>query len=72
MTGRMYSRAVWPRLRASLPSLPGHGDDQVVAVDDDLGPGHAETVDAGADDLLRLVERLAGGRASRRVCVRSA
>ena len=23
ITGRMYSRAVWPRLRASLPSLPG-------------------------------------------------
>ena len=23
MTGRMYSRAVWPRLRASLPSVPG-------------------------------------------------
>ena len=23
MTGRMYSRAVWPRLRASLLSLPG-------------------------------------------------
>ena len=22
-TGRMYSRAVWPRLRASLPSVPG-------------------------------------------------
>ena len=22
-TGRMYNRAVWPRLRASLPSLPG-------------------------------------------------
>ena len=23
MTGLMYSRAVWPRLRASLLSLPG-------------------------------------------------
>ena len=23
ITGRMYSRAVWPRLRASLPSFPG-------------------------------------------------
>ncbi len=23
ITGRMYSRAVWPRFRASLPSVPG-------------------------------------------------
>ena len=49
-----------PRLRASLLSLPGHGDDQVVAVDDDLGAGDTEAVDAGADDLLRLVQRVAG------------
>ncbi len=57
---------VQPRRLAQVAGLAAvvarHGDDQVVAVDDDLGPGHAEAVDAGADDLLRLVERLAGGR----------
>ena len=37
------------------------GDDQVVAVDDDLRARHTEAVDAGTDDLLCLVERLAGG-----------
>ena len=35
---------------------------EAVAVDDDLGPGNAEAVHAGADDLLRLVERLTGRR----------
>jgi hypothetical protein len=39
-----------------------HRDDQVVAVDDDLGPGHAESVHAVADDLLGLHERVPGGR----------
>ena len=67
---------VQPRRLAQVAGLAAvvarHRDHQVGAVDDDLGPGHAEAVDAGADDLLRLVERLAGGRASRRGCVRSA
>ena len=57
---------VEPRGLAEVAGLvavvAGHGDDQVVAVDDDLGTGDAEAVDAGADDLLRLIQRFAGGR----------
>ena len=37
--------------------VPGHRDDQVVAVDHDLGTGDAQPVDPRADDLLRLRQR---------------
>jgi hypothetical protein len=36
-------------------------DDQVAAVDDHLGAGHAEPVHARGDDLLRLQQGLTGG-----------
>ena len=41
--------------------VSGHRDDQVVAVDDDLRTRDAQPVDAGADDLLRLCQRVAAG-----------
>jgi hypothetical protein len=51
---------VQPRRLAEVASLVAvvarHRDDEVVAVDDDLGAGYAEPVDAGGDDLLRLQE----------------
>ena len=48
-----------PRRLAQRTGLRGvvtrHGDDDVVAVDHHLGAGHAEAVDAGFDDALRLL-----------------
>ncbi len=56
---------VQPRGLAEVAGLAAvvarHGDHEVVAVDDDLGPRDAEAVDAGRDDLLRLVERVRRG-----------
>ena len=47
---------VQPRRLAQVAGLAAvvarHRDHQVGTVDDDLGPGHTEAVDAGADDLL--------------------
>ncbi len=67
---------VQPRRLAEVAGLAavvaGHGDDEVVAVDDDLGPRHAETVDAGADDLSAPGSARRGWAASRPGCARSA
>ena len=41
-----------------VPVGSRHGDDQVVAVDDDLRTRYTQSVDPGADDLLRLRQRL--------------
>jgi hypothetical protein len=37
-----------------------HGDDQVLAIDNDLRPGDTQPVDAGTDDLLGLGQGFAG------------
>ena len=47
-----------------MPSLPGTVMTRLSPSIDHLGAGDAETVDAGADDLLRLGQRFAGGRRS--------
>lgn len=51
--------------RASLRTVvAGNGDDEIVTVDDDLGAGNAETVDAGLDDFLSLLETVLTGSAA--------
>ena len=58
MTGRMYSRAVCPRLRASLPSWPGTVMTRLSPSMTTSEPDTPRPVDARADDLLRLVQGL--------------
>jgi hypothetical protein len=49
--------------------VAGHGDDQVLAIDDDLRPGDTQPVDAGTDDLLGLCQGFTGwGRAIGGAC----
>ncbi len=61
-----YRTDIQPRGLAQVAGLAavvaGHRDDQVVAIDDDFRSGNTQPVHAVADDLLGLIQRLAGGR----------
>ncbi len=64
MTGRMYSRAVWPRLRASLLSFPGTVITRLSPSITTSEPDTPSPLTREADDLLGLVQRLGVGARS--------